>query len=176
MEVGLASEDPALRAVLRYEWDAERRLKSRPAFRIAGRVQAQKLHVFKVGRTVEFVTAVRPSPLDPEHVVDSIREVLLHLRAHPGCTREQLVATLRTGAEPGSEPAKRGVVPARLADRPRAHHRVLRRHAVRSAQPRIRSEIDAAVAAAGCDQAACSVHWPPSLQNFHPEYVRRKNP
>ena len=56
-------------------------------------------------------TAVRPAPLDPEHAVDNIREVLLHLRAHPGCTRAQLVATLRPDAAVDTETASEVLSP-----------------------------------------------------------------
>jgi len=105
LAVGLDGCDPVLTRALRHAWDAERRFPRSLLFSLRAAFRHKSLHVFRVGRTAEFVTAVRPSPLDPEHVVDSIREVLLHLRAHPGCTRKQLVATLRPDTDVAGEAA-----------------------------------------------------------------------
>ena len=64
---------------------------------LRGAFKAQNLFVFKTGRDMVFVGSVKPSPLDPGHVVDSIREVLLYLQDHPGSTRAQLLEHLRPG-------------------------------------------------------------------------------
>jgi hypothetical protein len=49
---------------------------------------------------------VPPSPLDPEHVVSPIKEVLVYLTAHPGTTREGLLRALCPNAAPDSPESK----------------------------------------------------------------------
>jgi len=71
----------------------------RAAFRHKG------LHVFKTGRGVYFAAARRPAPLDPEHAVEPIREVLLLLTKHPGCSRKDVLEALRPGVDAKSEEA-----------------------------------------------------------------------
>ena len=57
------------------------------------------LHIFKAGqgKGMNFVTAHKPIPLDPAHVVEDIREVLLHLCNHPGCKHRDVLEALRPG-------------------------------------------------------------------------------
>ncbi|MBL7114276.1 MAG: hypothetical protein ISS35_00800 [Kiritimatiellae bacterium] len=57
------------------------------------------LHVFKAGqgKGMNFVTAHKPTPLDPAHVVEDIREVLRHLCDHPGCKHHDVLEALRPG-------------------------------------------------------------------------------
>ncbi len=95
-------EDPALKAQIREAWQRESRhpftlsLALRPAFR------HMHLHLFKVRNGQTFVSKVRPHPVAPEQTVEPIREVLLYLQAHPGCTRQELVTGLRPALAPDS--------------------------------------------------------------------------
>jgi hypothetical protein len=96
-------EDPALKWVIRDAWQRENRfplslsLAMRPAFR------HMRLHLFKVNRKQVFVTAVAPRPLDADAAIAAIQRELEFLRAHPGCTRRQLVDGLCPG-EPLDSP------------------------------------------------------------------------
>ncbi|MBM4142896.1 MAG: hypothetical protein FJ225_04780 [Lentisphaerae bacterium] len=117
-EAALGTEDGALRRVMQEAWEAERRFPRSLLFALRAAFRHKKLHIFRVGRGAEFVAAIRPTPLEAGHVVQHIREVLDHLRAHPGCTREDLLATLRPGAEPSAEAVAQVLVPLGwLADR-----------------------------------------------------------
>ncbi|MDA0576635.1 MAG: hypothetical protein O3B24_00890 [Verrucomicrobia bacterium] len=65
---------------------------------IQGALHGRHMHLFRAGAGQRFVTAIPPAPLAPDRAIESIRAVLLHLRAHPGCTRAQLLADLLPGA------------------------------------------------------------------------------
>jgi hypothetical protein len=95
--------DPSLMAAIRQAWDKEGRFPFTLSLALRGAFRHRHLHLFKAGPKAIFVTAVQPDPLDPEHTVDHIREILVFLADHPGCTREALVDGLRPGTEPDAE-------------------------------------------------------------------------
>lgn len=64
----------------------------RPAFR------RMRLHVFKAGKDHNYVTAIPPRPIDAEHAIESIKEMIQLISEHPGWTRQQLVAKLFPGS------------------------------------------------------------------------------
>jgi len=101
--------DPAIRRVLREEWQQESRFPIHLAFALRAAFRHRGLHLFKTGgrdRGMNFVTAVKPVPLDPETAIPAIRDALLFMQAHPGCTRKDMVEALRPGAAPDSDEIK----------------------------------------------------------------------
>jgi hypothetical protein len=109
--IAMDTEDPDLRREIRRAWEMEKRFPRSILFALRAAFRHKKLHLFHVGRVAEFVTAVRPLPLDPTHAVENIREVLLHLRSHPGATRRTLLETLRPGQAPDSDGAAQVLSP-----------------------------------------------------------------
>lgn len=63
----------------------------RPAFR------RMRLHVFKAGKDHNYVTAIPPRPIDAEHAIESIKEMIHLIAEHPGWTRQKLVDKLFPG-------------------------------------------------------------------------------
>lgn len=99
-------EDRGLLRLAEEAWGRESRFPGNLVFALRGAFRGKHLRVFRARKT-EFVTAIEPSPLDPDHVVEPIRAVLVFLREHPGCKREQLVEALRPGkAMDGAEAAE----------------------------------------------------------------------
>ncbi len=101
-------QDSSIKRALREEWQHESRFPLKVSFALRAAFKHKHLYVFKAGkgRGVNFVTSVEPLPLDPEHAIPSISEVLTYLREHPGCKRQDMVAALRPDAEPDSESVK----------------------------------------------------------------------
>lgn len=95
-------EDGALQRAVREAWQRETRFPRTMLFALRAVFRHKDLHLFKVGEGWDYVCAIRPAPLDLQHVVPSIREVLTHLQTHPGCKRKELVQALRPGAEENS--------------------------------------------------------------------------
>jgi hypothetical protein len=102
LNVALESEDSRLLRSVKDAWQRELRYPYSLSMALRAAFHHMSLHLFKAGRSVYFVTAIRPCPLETEHVVESIREVANHLRGHPGCTRRALVDSLRPGLPPNS--------------------------------------------------------------------------
>jgi hypothetical protein len=90
-------EDRGLLRLAEEAWERECRFPGNLLFALRGAFRGKHLRVFRA-RKMEFVTAIEPAPLNPAHVVEPIRDVLVFLKEHPGCKREQLVEALRPGA------------------------------------------------------------------------------
>ena len=103
--VALYMDDIPLRSMIRRLWEQEEHFPLKISFALRAAFRHMHLHVFKAGEGVHFVTRVAPSALDPEHVVEGIREVLLFLHDHPGSSCAQLVEGLRPGIAVDSETA-----------------------------------------------------------------------
>jgi hypothetical protein len=103
--VALHMEDTQLRSCIRRLWTEEERFPLKISFALRAAFKHMHLYVFKAGRGIHFATRVAPGALDPEHVVEGIREVLLHLHDHPGITRADLLEGLRPGLSMDSEAA-----------------------------------------------------------------------
>ena len=99
------TEDPALRERVLDAWRRECQAPRSMTFAIRGAFKHRKMHIFKAGKQMEFVTATPPAPLDPERATESIGEVLRFLQEHPGCARKALVEGLRPGASSSKERA-----------------------------------------------------------------------
>jgi len=97
VRMAMEIEDPVLMRLLRSTWERESRSPRSVLFALRAAFRHKHLHLFKAGRGHEFVTSTEPHPLDPDHAIESIREVLTHLQEQPGCTREGLVESLRPG-------------------------------------------------------------------------------
>jgi hypothetical protein len=93
-------EDERLRHAIHDAWQHESRFPASLIFALRPAFKHMHLYLFKVGGGITFVTPIHPHPLAAEHTVAAIRGVLEFLHAHPGCTRQQLLAGLQPGAAP----------------------------------------------------------------------------
>lgn len=99
-------QDREIRTIIRHEWQQENRFPVHLAFALRAALKHHGLFSFKSGgksKGTYFVTAVRPSALDPYTAIEPIRDALLYLRQHPGCTRQEMVKDLRPDDDPASE-------------------------------------------------------------------------
>ena len=92
-------EDPALRAALQAAWAREQRFPMTMVFALRPALRHMGLHLFKGVESHTFVSAVAPTPLDPERAIPVIRDALSYLAAHPGCSQEQMVRDLFPGRD-----------------------------------------------------------------------------
>ncbi|MDA1043584.1 MAG: hypothetical protein O3C57_00010 [Verrucomicrobia bacterium] len=113
LPAGLARqmEDPQLRELLSDAWRRECRAPRSLAFALRGAFRHRKMHIFRAGKQVEFITSTVPTPLAPESAIDSISEVLRFLQENPGCTRKLLVEGLRPGASTDETMAREILAP-----------------------------------------------------------------
>ena len=98
-------DDGSLRSAVSLAWQKETRfpftlsLALRPAFR------HMHLHLFKVNARETYVTAVAPMPVDKATAPAIVKEIVDHLEAHAGATRQQVLEGMRPGANPESAEA-----------------------------------------------------------------------
>jgi hypothetical protein len=111
VNIALQTEDRRLSRAVNDAWQKERRFPLSLSLTLRGAFHHMSLDLFKAGRGIHFVTAIHPVPLDPEHTVDNIRDVLLYLREHPGCTRMALVAALCPNLPPDSQETSKVLSP-----------------------------------------------------------------
>ena len=106
-------DDRALKLAVQDAWRRESRFPLMLAFALRGAFRHRRLSLFKAGsgKGIRFATAIDPAYLEPAHAIESIREVLLYLHEHPGCTREELRKELRPDAAPGDDAAKEVLSP-----------------------------------------------------------------
>ena len=90
-------QDRGLSIAIRDAWQQESRFPSSLVGALRGAFHNKDLQLFKAGKGVVFVSDIKPVPLDPANAIPSIRDVLLYLKDHPGCTRQHLVDALRPG-------------------------------------------------------------------------------
>jgi hypothetical protein len=90
-------EDRSLMVAVREAWQKENRFPLTLTIALRGAFRHRHLHVFKAGKGIDFVSSVQPVPLDADHTVEPIRQVLNYLRELPGCTRKDLIEALLPG-------------------------------------------------------------------------------
>ncbi len=100
--------DRGLFFAIKEAWNKEIRFPILLMISLRGAFHHKGLNIFKAGKGkgILFVSPIKPAPLDPKHVVDSIREVLLYLKDNPGCSREKMLKELRPEAEKDSKEGK----------------------------------------------------------------------
>ena len=90
--------DKAINSEIKFAYQREAKNPFTLSIALRPALKSMKLHIFRTGKKDFFVTSVVPAPLSEDSVVAEIAEVLSHLRQHPGCTREELLAALKEGA------------------------------------------------------------------------------
>lgn len=96
--VAAGMPDRRLQRLVREACEAESRFPLRMSIPIRLAFRRMGLNLFKTAGGATFLTAVLPNPVDPAQTVPEVRAILEHLAAHPGCTRDQLLQGMATGA------------------------------------------------------------------------------
>lgn len=106
-------KDYNLIRMVREAWERESRFPLSVSFALRAAFRHLHLETFKAGKNINFITSVKPDPIQPEKTAAHIRIVLECLAEHPGSTREQLVAGLRPGADKDSDAVREILNPLR---------------------------------------------------------------
>lgn len=97
-----AIRDRQIRAALHRAWERELRFPIHTALALRAALRSRNLHVFKAGtgKGMHFVTAIHPTPLNPDAAIPAIRDTLKYLQKHPGCTRQEIMHDLLGDVSP----------------------------------------------------------------------------
>ncbi len=77
----------------------ERRFPASLFFALRGAFRHRKLYLFRVNdaKGPDFAMLKPAAPLDPDHAVQTLRDVLVFVNAHPACTKVEMVTALAGG-------------------------------------------------------------------------------
>ncbi len=89
-----ATDDPVLLRSFKNAWIHEKRFPLTLIHALRPALRHMKLKIFKVGPKETFVSAIQPSPIDPEYSVSPINEALEYIKTHTGCKRDELMEFL----------------------------------------------------------------------------------
>lgn len=105
--------DAGLRHLVESVWAREKKQPISISFALRAAFKHKHLKLFRAGgkKGHYFVTSIEPAPLNAEHVIESIKEVLTHLHEQPGCNRGDLVSALRSGESEESEAGREVLAP-----------------------------------------------------------------
>lgn len=103
-------EDRNITHAIRKVWSKENHFPLSMSFAMRAAFRHMHLHLFKAGK-INFVTHIKPHPIKPEDTIESIAEVLLFLKEHPGSTRRHLLDVLHPSLDPESKEAKAALQP-----------------------------------------------------------------
>lgn len=89
------TEDTQLLQMFRAAWQKEKNFPITLIHALRPALRHMKLNIFKVGKKATYVCAVQPAPIDPEHSVSPIKEMLDYIQQNPGCSRDKLLEGVR---------------------------------------------------------------------------------
>ena len=101
--LALKMEDRSLLVPVRDAWRREERAPRTILFALKAAFRHMGLNVFRDRHGRDVVWAQRPSPLDKEHAVPSIRRVMDYVEQHPECGRNDVLQNVEGAQDEGSD-------------------------------------------------------------------------
>jgi hypothetical protein len=99
MEAALRIRDPALAATVRNAWRRERRFPGTLCSALAAAFRHKHLHMFRTDAGATCVSYARPTPLDAEHAVGAVHEILSAVGEMGPVARGRLIESLCSGTD-----------------------------------------------------------------------------
>lgn len=103
-------EDRDITHAIRRVWSKESAFPLSMSFAMRAAFRHMNLHMFKAGK-INFVTHIKPRPVDPADTIEKIAEVLVFLKENPGSTRQHLLEILHPSLDPQSQEAQDALQP-----------------------------------------------------------------
>ncbi|MEI6892986.1 MAG: hypothetical protein V5783_12580 [Pontiella sp.] len=109
-KISQSLEDRDITHAIKRVWGKESRFPLSMSFAMRAAFRHMHLYLFKAGK-INFVTHIKPNPVNPADTVSNIAEVLLFLKENAGSTRMHLLEVLHPGVDPQSQEAKDALQP-----------------------------------------------------------------
>jgi hypothetical protein len=93
-EASRAISDRAIAAAVRQAWEQERGFPGQMMHQLRQQFSRSGLHVFKHRKRMQFVSLIRPSPMEGGNLSPSVAEILQVIQGDQKCTRASLAATI----------------------------------------------------------------------------------
>jgi hypothetical protein len=106
--------DRAIAAAVRQAWEQERGFPGQMMHQLRQQFSRSGLHVFKHRKRMQFVSLIRPSPMEDGSLSASVAEILQLIQGNLNCTRASLAAAVLGADESAVDPARKATLAADL--------------------------------------------------------------
>jgi hypothetical protein len=106
-EVSRSLTDRAIASAVRQAWEQERGFPGQMMHQLRQQFSKAGLHVFKHRKRMQFVSLIRPSPMEGGNLSPSVAEILQFIQANQNCNRASLATALLGADEAAHDPARK---------------------------------------------------------------------
>jgi len=109
-EVSRAISDRGIAAAVRQAWEQERGFPGQMMHQLRQHFSRAGLHVFKHRKRMQFVSLIRPSPMEGGSLSPTVAEILQVIQGSQNCTRVSLAAAILGADEATIDPARKSAL------------------------------------------------------------------
>jgi hypothetical protein len=102
--------DRGIAAAVRQAWEGERGFPGQMMHQLRQHFSRQGLHVFKHRKRMQFVSLIRPFPMEDGSLSPSVAEILRVIQENQNCNRVSLAASILGTDEAAIDPAKKSTL------------------------------------------------------------------
>ena len=102
--------DRGIAAAVRQAWEQERGFPGQMMHQLRQQFSRSGLHVFKHRKRMQFVSLIRPSPMENGNLSPGVAEILRVIQADKNCARASLAAAILGADETAIEPARKATL------------------------------------------------------------------
>jgi hypothetical protein len=113
-EASRSLTDRSIAAAVRQAWEQERGFPGQMMHQLRQQFSRSGLHVFKHRKRMQFVSLIRPSPMEDGSLSASVAEILRVIQGNQNCNRASLAAAVLGADESAVEPARKATLAADL--------------------------------------------------------------
>jgi hypothetical protein len=106
-EASRAVTDRAIAAAVRQAWEQERGFPGQMMHQLRQHFSRAGLHVFKHRKRMQFVSLIRPAPMEGGSLSESVAEILKVIQGSQTCNRASLAAAILGADESAVDPARK---------------------------------------------------------------------
>jgi len=109
-EASRSLTDRGIAAAVRQAWEQERGFPGQMMHQLRQHFSRSGLHVFKHRKRMQFVSLIRPSPMENGSLSTSVAEILQVIQGNQNCNRTSLAATILGADESAIDPARKSTL------------------------------------------------------------------
>jgi len=102
--------DRGIAAAVRLAWEQERGFPGQMMHQLRQQFTRSGLHVFKHRKRMQFVSLIRPAPMESGNLSPGVAEILQVIQANQNCTRASLAAAILGTDETAVDPARKATL------------------------------------------------------------------
>jgi len=111
-EASRSVTDRGIAAAVRQAWEQERGFPGQMMHQLRQQFSRSGLHIFKHRKRMQFVSLIRPSPMEDGSLSASVAEILQVIQGNQNCNRASLAAAVLGADESAVDPARKATLAA----------------------------------------------------------------